>query len=301
MMAFINGRNNDSRMGSWTLLGVPLYTLTAYKGMGEGPRALRKAGLRKALGAEKDLGDIKLPALKADILEGKIKNLRNFKDATARIAAVTEPLHEERICIVGGECSETVGALAGLAEAFGGKPGMLWMDAHGDFNTPETSPSGYIGGMCLAMACGRSPSLDLFGGKPPPLGDERLVHVGSRALDPPEVAGFTSSPAKLFTAQQVRTSGAKEVAQEAARHLENRSDWVVCHLDVDVIDPRFIPSVNYPEPGGLTIDETATVIRALAATGKLRVLELVSYNATKDRGGSSAKKLVALASDALSK
>jgi arginase len=280
-------------VGDWALLGVPLYTLTSLKGMGGSPAALRNAGLAGVVGGVKDFGDVRLPRLSKDVLEGKIKNLAHFREATFRIYTATRSLQAERVVVVGGECSETVGVMAGLAETFGGKPGMLWLDAHGDFNTPEKSPSGYIGGMCLAMACRRTADtgLDLSLGEPP-LGDERLVHVGSRALDPPEVETFNSSPAKLYTSQKVKKSGAAEVAVEAARHLENRSDWIACHLDVDVVDPEFIPSVNYPAPGGLTPEETSTIIGELWGSGKLRALELAAYDASKDRGAMSATAIL---------
>ena len=264
--------------------------------MGLAPAALRKAGLGEALGIDSDLGDLELPPLKKDALEGGVKNLAHFKEASEVIYRSLKSLAADRVFVVGGECSEVVGSMAGFAEGFGRRAGMLWMDSHGDFNTPETSPSGYIGGMCLAMACGRTPGLDLpFGTSGPPLADERLVHVGSRALDPQEVVAFNSSPAKLFTTQQVRKNGVADVAEEAARHLDNRSDWIACHLDVDVVDPRYISAVNYPAPGGLTLDECSTIVRILLRTGKLRVLEISAYDASMDRGRSSAKKIVELA------
>ena len=282
-------------MSEWALLGVPIYTLSSYKGMGDAPIALRKAGLAETLGSPHDYGDVEIPRLKKDMAEGRTKNLTHFRDATSLTYARTRTSEQERLLILGGECSETVGVMAGLAEAYGGKPGMLWLDAHGDFNIPETSPSGYIGGMCLAFACGMAPGLDVgTGGAPPPLAGERLVHVGSRALDPPEVAAFNSSPAKLFTTQQVKKIGAVDVAEEAARHLDNRSDWIACHLDVDVVDPVLIPSVSYPTPGGLTMEETSVVVRRLLATGKMRALELAAYNPSKDRGASSANRIIEL-------
>jgi arginase len=282
-------------MGEWALLGVPIYTLSSYKGMGDAPIALRKAGLAETSRSHLDYGDVEIPRLRKDLVEGKTKNLTHFRNATSLTYARAKTLERERLLILGGECSETVGVMAGLAEAYGGKPGMLWLDAHGDFNIPETSPTGYIGGMCLALACGLAPGLDVGTGQaPPPLAGERLVHVGSRALDPPEVAAFNSSPAKLFTAQQVKKMGAADVAGEAARHLDNRSDWIVCHLDVDVVDPGLIPSVNYPAPDGLTIEETSMVIRKLVETGKMRALELAAYNPSKDRGAASAKRIIEL-------
>jgi len=282
-------------VGPWTLLGAPIYTLSSYKGMGEAPAALRKAGIGTALGLLNDRGDVEIPHLRKDVQEGKTKNLAHFREASSRIFRATSEEKEAPVMIIGGECSETVGAMAGLARAYGGKPGMLWLDAHGDFNVPETSPSGYIGGMCLAMACGMAVGLDLgIGPTPPPLAGERLVHVGSRALDTPEVVAFNSSPAKLFTTQQVKKIGAADVAEEAARHLDNRSDWIACHLDVDVVDPDLIPSVNYPTPGGLTLEETSMVIRRLIRTGKVRVLELAAYNPSMDRRAASAKRIIEL-------
>ncbi|HEV2226853.1 MAG TPA: arginase family protein [Nitrososphaerales archaeon] len=282
-------------MNPWALIGVPLYTLAGYRGMGDAPEALRKAGLGQELDGTIDMGDVELPSLKKDVTEEKVMNLSNFKDATSRIYNAAKSVQAEKVFVLGGECSVTVGALAGLSEVFSGKPGMLWMDAHGDFNTPETSPSGYIGGMCLAIACGRSPGLGVgTGGRGYSLGEERLVHVGSRALDPPEVAALSASPAKLYTAQHVKKTGVADVAEEAARHLENRSDWIICHLDVDVTDPELIPSVNYPTPGGLTIEETTKIVRRLLETEKMRVLELAAYNAAKDKRGSSGKKIVDL-------
>ena len=286
-------------MGGWTILGVPLYTLADYSGMGGAPSALRKAGIGRAVGPTDDTGDVKIPPLKKDSLEGQVKNLTYFREATSKVYAAGRSITAERTMVLGGECSETVGVMAGLAARIGRRAGMLWLDAHGDFNTPSTSPSGYIGGMCLAMACGRPSDLNLGTGGTPPLGEERLVHVGSRALDPPEVEAFNSSPARLFTAQQVRNMGATNVAEEAARHLDNRSDWIAVHLDVDVVDSSLISAVNYPTPGGLTIEEAATVIRSAMKTGKVRVLEVAAYNASKDRKNASSKAVVTLVKSAL--
>ena len=282
-------------MSPTALVGVPFYTLAAYKGMGDAPGALRRAGLVSAMGGPADIGDVELPRLRKDAVEGLARNLTHFKASSARIYQATRSMRADRAFVIGGECSLTPGSLAGLSEVFGGRPGMLWMDAHGDFNTPETSLSGYIGGMCLAMACGRGPTLgEEIEKHRPLLAEERLVHLGSRALDPPEVVAFNSSPAKLFTSQQVKKVGAAEVAEEAARHLANRSDWIVCHLDVDVVDPAWIPAVNYPTPGGLTVDETTMIVTTLLKTEKMKVLELASYNASKDKGGSSARTVVNL-------
>ncbi len=242
-----------------------------------------------------DEGDIELTPLTVDSFEDNAKNFNHFKEATSKIQEKIGHLTTDRVFLAGGECSCAVGNLAGLSHVFEGKPGMLWMDAHGDFNTPESSPSGYIGGMCLAMACGRGPKLGEGVEKSRPLlAEESLVHVGSRALDQSEVLAFNSSPAKLFTAQHVKAKGAVDVAEEAARHLANRSDWIVCHLDVDVVDPSIIPAVNYPTPGGLTVDEVVVLIAALRKTEKLKAVELATYNAAFDSDKSAARAVVDL-------
>lgn len=287
-------------MEGWALLGVPLYTVAGYRGMSEAPSVLRGAGLARIAGASNDLGDVSLQRLSTDVVEGRVKNLAHFKKATSVIYEATRSAKAERLVVLGGECSETVGVMAGLAGAFKGKAGMLWLDAHGDFNTPETSSSGYIGGMCLAMATGRNPwpGLDLGA---PPLADERLVHVGSRALDPPERKAFRSSKVKLVSSQQVRKRGASEAARDAARLLEDASDWIACHLDVDVVDPRQIGAVNYPEPGGVGLEGASKIVRAVMKTGKVKAVEVTAYNPSLDPKGASARRIARLLEVALAR
>src|SRR5712692_2251638 len=110
--------------------------------MGKAPLSLRRRGLASAFGHPEDLGDITFPPLEEDLAEGSAKNLTHFIDCTARIFERTRGLDSEFSVLVGGECSMTPGALAGLGDSLEGKPGMLWLVVHGDFNTPETSPSG---------------------------------------------------------------------------------------------------------------------------------------------------------------
>ncbi len=159
------------------------------------------------------------------------------------------------------------------------------MDAHGDFNTPEnpeTTPSGFIGGMCLAFTYGRGPRLspDIEASRPL-LDEERVVHVGSRALDPGEDEALLN-PVKLFSAKDVKKKGATEVARKAAKHLSDSSDWIIAHLDVDVLDPSVMPGVHFPEPGGLTSQDILEIFRALHSTGKLKVIDLTAYNPAGD-------------------
>jgi arginase len=277
-------------VGSRALIGVPLYTLSKYSGMGAAPATLRRAGLVRSLNVTDDFGDVSIRPLLGDVIEGRVKNFTHFKESSLGVYNVARGVEADSVIVLGGECSETVGIMAGLAERFGGRPGMLWMDAHGDFNTPETSPSGYIGGMCLAMAAGRGPRSGL-GPSEAPLTDERLVHMGSRALDPPEEQAFASSPVKLVTARELKKIGAAGAAKSAVRYLEENSDWIACHLDVDVMDPTQIPAVNYPTPGGITVEEASTVLKTLVRSDKMRLLEVAAYNSSLDREGTSLRKI----------
>jgi arginase len=202
---------------------------------------------------------------------------------------------------VGGECSLIVGALAGLKGNIKGKPGILWIDAHGDFNTPETTRSGYIGGMGLAFACGRGPKMnDAIEASRPLMSEENVVHVASRALDPKEYEAMSSSPMQLYTASAIRTDGLLRVADQAARYLDSRCDWITCHLDVDAIDPETLPAVNFPEGAGLSLEEVKKVVKRVHRTGKLKVFNLAGYNASLDQSKISAQKLLRLVSEIFS-
>ncbi len=288
-------------MKATSVVGLPVCTLAHHNGIAKAPEKLRKAGIINVLpGSVMDEGDVAFRQIDRDSLEGGMKNFAHFRETTSQVYSYLRELQTERVFLIGGECSLVVGGLAGLGEVFKGKPGMLWMDAHGDFNTPESSPSSYIGGMCLAMACGRGPKFsDEIETRRPLLEEERLVHLGARALDSPEVTAFESSPAKLFEMDAVRKKGVKGVATEAAKLLADRSDWIVCHLDVDVVDPDQVIAVNFPTPGGFTTQEAATVIGILNKTGKLVAVDIAAYNPSLDYDGSSAAAVVNILKESL--
>ena len=105
---------------------------------------------------------------------------------------------------------------------------------------------------------------------------------------------------KVYSDSTAHKEGVPKVAAEAAAYLADHSDWITCHLDVDSIDPTIIPAVNYPEPGGLTLEEVRTVVRALRGTGKLKVFNLTAYNPTLDQDQASAQKLLTLVAELMS-
>ncbi len=281
--------------------GIPLYTLAMYRGMGESVASLREAGLlgrfRSIDPKVTDIGDVKCPRIETDHGPKNLQNFDKFLEGTRNVKDIlSKGLDSSRLTfLLGGECSFIVGSTAALKTVHKGQPGIVWMDAHGDYNTPETTDSGFIGGMCLAMACGLGPKLTSELEAVRPLIDpERVVHIGSRNLDPGEDKALESN-VKLITAKQVKKDGIGKVARQAAKHLTDSCDWVIAHLDVDVFDPSVMPGVDFPEPGGLTSHDILQVFRELHKTGKLKAIDLTAYNPNLDKDGRGRSLLLELA------
>jgi len=269
--------------------------------MAEAVGSLRTAGILSKLKIVDsdliDLGDVNCPTIDEDHGPENLRNFEEFLEGTHRVRQkLSAGLDQSKLTFcLGGECAFIIGTLAALKTIYRGRPGMVWLDAHGDFNTPETSPSGFIGGMPLALACGRGPKLSPeVEAYRPLLSEERVVHVGSRSLDPGEDGALLSS-VKVFTAKDVKKNGARDIARQTAQYLSDSCDWIVAHLDVDVFDPPIMPAVNFPEPGGLTGDDILEVFRALQSTGKLKVADLTAYNPLEDRDGRGKSMLLNLA------
>ena len=290
-------------MDKITLIGLPFYSLSKYRGMATAVTTLRSAGiaetLRKSTKHFTDMGDCQLSEITADSGPSNLRNFPQFLHDTEAVQEMAGRVDgDEFVFCLGGECTLITGTLAGFKNRFKGKPGMLWVDAHGDFNTPETTSSGFLGGMPLAFACGRGPKLtEKVEDARPLLEEENVVHLASRSLDPLESKAMSSSPMKIYSDSTMHKVGVPKVAAEAAAYLFDHSDWITCHLDLDSINPTIIPAVNYPEPGGLTLEEVKTVVGALRRTGKLKVFNLTAYNPTLDQDQTSAQKLLRLVTE----
>ncbi len=282
-------------------VGIPFYTLAEYRGMSEAVGSLRQAGILNRLKSADsdivDLGDVTCPTIDRDHGPKNLQNLEEFLEGTGNIRdQLSHGLDQSKLTFcLGGDCAFIVGTLASLKTVHQGRPGMVWMDAHGDFNTPESSPSGFIGGMPLALACGRGPKLSPeIEASRPLLDPDHVVHIGSRSLDPGEDKALLSS-VKVFPAEDVKMYGARDVARQATRQLDDSSDWIIAHLDVDVFDPSIMPGVNFPEPGGLASHDVLEIFRALQSTGKLKVVDLTAYNPLGDTANRGRSFLVDLA------
>ena len=191
-----------------------------------------------------------------------------------------------------------MGSLTGMGSRRRGRGGMLWMDAHGDSNTPETTPSGFIGGMCLALACGRGPPFQRGTeySPEPLLREDAVVHLGSRALDRPEERAMKESEITLVSAKELRKGGAADHGRRAAKLLSDRCDWCVLHIDLDVIDPREMSAVSFLEADGISTEDVLLAARGLKETGRLKAVEFASYDPLKDANRTCGRRVVKLIS-----
>lgn len=180
--------------------------------------------------------------------------------------------------LIGGDCLSAIGAVGGLD---GAANGVVWIDAHGDFNTPATTPSGYLGGMPLAALAGRClPTLAEAAGLGQPIPEERIALLGARDLDPPEQAALEASPVAVLTTEQVRGAGP---ALEAALARLGRQGPIYLHIDVDVLDPALMPGVIYPTPQGLSVEELAALLAAVRAHCQPAAIALTAVNLIEGR------------------
>lgn len=285
-----------------TVVGAPLYTLSKFYGMRYSPDKLKQLGLfsvlKECFKIVNDSGNAILKGPSRDEGPDKIKNLDTFKNDTILLTEKIESAYDEgMLLLLGGECSLIIGSLNANSKVQKGKPGIVWFDAHGDFNTPEITPSGYIGGMCLAFACGRGKKYMHGILNADPLDEELVVHLGSRALDELEKKEMLSSKLLMLTSNEIKEKGIKQVIREISKRIEN-ADWHILHIDVDVVEPNLLspiwPAVNYPTSGGLSFDDLTEISRYLLENGLVKIIHITAYNSLLDSTGDSGIRLVEL-------
>lgn len=178
--------------------------------------------------------------------------------------------------IIGGDCMVALGVMSALdADA----AGAAWLDAHGDFNTPETTLSGYLGGMPLAIIVGRGmPELRAAVGLTKPVPEEHVALLGVRDLDPPEQAALATSAVAWLTTEQVRAAPDR---LEAALLRLSQCPQVYLHLDVDILDPAVMPAVGFPTPAGLTMNELQALLAQLRQRCNLAAVTVTAFDPTE--------------------
>jgi len=269
-----------------TIIGVPYAAGRLEEGMGLGPARYLEAGADVVLA--KAGHDVEVVRLRQG-LEGAATE----PDAVARIdavlaSAVSEALAAGRFPLVlAGNCNSCLGTLAALQG--GERPtipavGIVWFDAHGDLNTPETSPGGFFDGMGLAIATGRCWSEVRRGaGLASAVVESCVLHLGSRDLDPPESRYLEESAMLSLSAAELQRAGGAEALRAALGTLGARAEGVYLHIDIDVLSGDHAPGVDFPSPGGLGFDELEDAVRTVAREVPVRAAALTAYSPDRDR------------------
>jgi arginase len=198
------------------------------------------------------------------------------------------------VLLTGNNCNSLVGILAGFERAFGAtaKIGLVWFDAHGDFNTPKTTITGRIGGMPVAVSAGLAfPRWREITGLLAPIPTSRIVMVDVRNLDPKERTLIEATDVTIAAIEPGREGVS---LTEAIEKLAAECDVIYLHVDEDVLDARFVPNHGTVEPNGPDIDATVAAIQTVLDTGKVRGYGLVSVNARGEGGKESVESGMAL-------
>ena len=283
------------------VVGVPMDLGANRRGVDMGPSALRYARLLEQLEdlgyTVEDLGDVPVSLARASRRRGRgLAYLEEIRAAALalkeRLAALSEGVFP---IVLGGDHSLSMGSVAGAAR--GRRVGVVWVDAHADFNTPETSPSGNVHGMPLAVLSGLGhPRLtEVFRAVDP----KDVVLVGVRSLDPGEKRLLKEAGVRVYTMHEVDRLGVARIAEEVLKHLQDLPLHV--SLDADVLAPTLAPGVGTPVPGGLTYREAHLLMEILAESGRVQSLDLVEVNPILDERNRTAEMLVGLALSLLGK
>ena len=271
-----------------------------------GPSAIRYAGLEaqlERLGARcEDRGNVAAPVAEATAMgDERARFLEQIKTACDTVGGLVErAVAEDAVPLVlGGDHSVALGTLVGLARAHGGPGGVLWIDAHGDLNTPETSPSGNVHGMVLAAALGLGGDAFERDGWPLPAADAAHVAlVGVRSLDDGERELLRRLDACVLTMSEIDKIGIERAMQQALERVTGAA-FVHVSLDMDAVDPTYAPGVGTPVRGGLAYREAHLAMELVAESGLARSLEVVEVNPILDRENETAKLAVELVASAL--
>ena len=296
-----------------TFIGVPLDLGAGRRGVDMGPSAMRGAEIHariREIGYDvADHGDIEVTIPETrDPGDPKLKYLKEIRQtcASLRDTIVSVFADGRTPVILGGDHSVAMGSIAGAAQFYRErhkqKIGLIWFDAHGDMNTPDTSPSGNIHGMPLAAALGLGePSLVELAGEKPMVDGARAAVVGLRDVDPAERGNIRETGIGAFTMRDIDERGMRHVMEEAIKRASTGTAGIHVSFDVDGIDPDFAPGVGTPSPGGISYREAHLAMEMLADTGRVVSAEFVEVNPILDHRNNTAKLAVGLLASLLGK
>src|SRR5438445_984909 len=294
------------------IIGVPMDLGQSRRGVDMGPSAMRGAGLQasiKKLGLQvEDIDNLSVkPPEQLPVGEKRAKYLQEIAETCGDIAAAVEKSLGEGFLplVLGGDHSIAAGVAAGAASHFRKEKkeiGYVWLDAHGDMNTPESSPSGNVHGMPLAsvMGYGAPELVELLGFKPK-VEPRNVALVGVRDLDAKEKRLVKESGAHVFTMRDIDERGMREVMSEALRVASDETDGIAVSLDMDFVDPSDAPGVGTPVRGGVTYREAHLAMEMICDSKRMVSLEVVEVNPVIDEANRTADLAVELIMSGLGK
>lgn len=287
-----------------SMIGVPMALGQRHPGVAMGPQALRCAQVVERLTTlgytVEDVGDLDIPRARetdsnTDVHE-RLRHVEAVRTTNQRLAkTVSTQVSQRRVPLVlGGDHSIGLGTLAGLRPHYE-RLGVLWFDAHGDFNTDQTTPSGNIHGMPLAASLGYGHErLTSIMPKGQHILPEHVVLIGVRELDPGEKERLKQLPITVYTMHDIDRLGMQQVMTEAIQHVTKKTDGVHVSFDVDAIDPAEAPGVGTPAKGGFTYRESHLALTMLANAQIVTSAEFVELNPMFDLRGKTAHLTVDL-------
>jgi arginase len=283
------------------IIGVPIDLGADRRGVDMGPSAIRYAGLHsrlKMLGWDvEDIGNIDVPIAETrEIQDKRLKFLPEIVEVNQQLyQAVAQAIDEGVIpLIIGGDHSLGIGSLAGCA-ASGKKFGVIWFDTHGDYNSLDTTHSGNIHGMPLAVANGiGAKELTEVGGVERKIREENTVIIGARDFDEDEREMIRKSKITVFTMSDIDRLGMEEVVRRGIEIASQGTDGVHISFDLDVIDPTEAPGVGTPVPGGMTYREAHLAMEVIAECTCLLSMDVVEVNPILDIHNRTAELAVGL-------
>ena len=291
----------DFFMKKLAIIGMPMDLGQTRRGVDMGPSAIRYAGvnerLKKLFDEVNDYGDI--PIGRPEVEIDPVSNLRNLHliaEKTELLAnEVDKAINTSSFPLVfGGDHSIAIGTIAGVAKHYKNL-GVIWYDAHGDLNTAETSPTGNIHGMPLAVSLGLGhPLLTNVGGYAPKINAENIVIIGARSLDEGERELIKEKGIKVYTMHEIDRIGMTKVMEETIQYLKERTDGVHLSLDLDGLDPHDAPGVGTPVIGGISYRESHLAMEMLEEAQIITSAEFVEVNPMLDDKNRTATVAVAL-------
>lgn len=289
-----------------SILGVQMDYGQTRRGVNMGPSAIRYAGLIEILQELEhtviDLGDVSMITATEHEDNLSLKNIKEVEAVCMQLAKKVDDIvsNQSFPLILGGDHSIAIGTLAGLGTHYSNM-GLIWFDAHGDANTPETTPSGNIHGMPLAasLGIGEKRLTDLYGYSPK-VKAENIVMIGLRDLDNGEKKFFKEKGIKVYTMQEVDRLGMTKVMTETIEYLKDK-EAVHLSLDLDGLDPIYAPGVGTPVNGGITYREGHLAMEMLHESGIITSAEFVEVNPILDERNRTAIVAVELICSLLGK